>query len=87
MGLHCQGSASLADMGQLMMIMRIWMAPHLNTEQPYYRPPVLHHWYSDNKVPVIAILRIKRERELETRPQNNRWAFKRVAYVFFCNIL
>jgi hypothetical protein len=48
------------------------------TEQPYYRPPVLHPRYSDNKLSVIPTLRIKRERELKRRPQNNGWAFKRV---------
>jgi enhancer of polycomb-like protein len=51
------------------------------TEQPYYRPPVLHPRYSDNKLSVIPTLRIKRERELKRRPQNNGWAFKRVLYL------
>jgi hypothetical protein len=48
------------------------------TEQPYIRPAVFHPRFPANKLSVIPPLRIKRERELKRRPQQNGWVFKRV---------
>ena len=48
------------------------------TEQPYIRPAVFHPRFPANKLSMIPPLRIKRERELKRRPQQNGWAFKRV---------
>jgi enhancer of polycomb-like protein len=48
------------------------------TEQPYIRPAVFHPRFPANKLSVIPPLRIKRERELKRRTQQNGWAFKRV---------
>ncbi|KAK3132415.1 hypothetical protein QOZ80_6AG0521120 [Eleusine coracana subsp. coracana] len=45
------------------------------TEQTYARPAVLHR-FSDSKQ-YVPPLRIKRERELKRRPQQNGWVFKR----------
>lgn len=50
------------------------------TEEPYFRQPVLHHRYPDNKQSAIPTLRIKREPGLpvlKRRPQQNGWVFKR----------
>lgn len=47
------------------------------TEQPYIRPPVFRPRFADHKLSVIPTLRIKRERELKRRPQQNGWVFKR----------
>ncbi|XP_006661078.2 enhancer of polycomb homolog 2-like [Oryza brachyantha] len=47
------------------------------TEQPYVRPPVFRHRFPDHKLSVIPTLRIKRDRELKRRPQQNGWVFKR----------
>lgn len=49
------------------------------TEQTYIRPAVLHR-FSDNKQ-YVPPLRIKRERELKRRPQQNGWVFKRVRFL------
>jgi enhancer of polycomb-like protein len=48
------------------------------TEQTYIRPAVFHPRFSANKLSVIPPLRIKRERELKRRPQQNGCVFKRV---------
>ena len=48
------------------------------TEQQYIRPAVFHPRIPVNKLSVIPPLRIKRERELKRRPQQNGWVFKRV---------
>jgi enhancer of polycomb-like protein len=47
------------------------------TEQQYIRPAVFHPRFPANKLSVIPPLRIKRERELKRRPQQNGWVFKR----------
>uniref|UniRef100_A0A0D9XC24 Enhancer of polycomb-like protein n=1 Tax=Leersia perrieri TaxID=77586 RepID=A0A0D9XC24_9ORYZ len=47
------------------------------TEQPYIWPPVFRPRFPDHKLSVIPTLRIKRERELKRRPQQNGWVFKR----------
>jgi len=47
------------------------------TEQQYIRPAVFHPRIPVNKLSVIPPLRIKRERELKRRPQQNGWVFKR----------
>ncbi|XP_035816649.1 enhancer of polycomb-like protein101 isoform X4 [Zea mays] len=47
------------------------------TEQTYIRPAVFHPRFSANKLSVIPPLRIKRERELKRRPQQNGCVFKR----------
>lgn len=47
------------------------------TEQPYIRPPVFRPRFADHKLSIIPTLRIKRERELKRRPQQNGWVFKR----------
>jgi len=47
------------------------------TEQQYIRPAVFHPRFPVNKLSVIPPLRIKRERELKRRPQQNGWVFKR----------
>ncbi|GJM99738.1 hypothetical protein PR202_ga16866 [Eleusine coracana subsp. coracana] len=49
------------------------------TEQTYARPAVLHR-FSDSKQ-YVPPLRIKRERELKRRPQQNGWVFKRVCFL------
>ncbi|XP_020396304.1 enhancer of polycomb-like protein101 isoform X7 [Zea mays] len=48
------------------------------TEQTYIRPAVFHPRFSANKLSVIPPLRIKRERELKRRPQQNGCVFKRI---------
>ncbi|XP_062193467.1 uncharacterized protein LOC133896834 [Phragmites australis] len=47
------------------------------TEQPYIRRAALHHRFPDYKLSVIPPLRIKRERELKRRPQQNGWVLER----------
>ncbi|OEL15805.1 hypothetical protein BAE44_0023176 [Dichanthelium oligosanthes] len=47
------------------------------TEQQYIRPAVFHPRFPANKLSVIPPLRIKRERELKRRPQQNGWVFRR----------